>query len=850
MTEADRAIVLRSTQFSSVCMHVEALRTVLNESKESRKLPDLGVLQSSSAEKLPLPVSQPTSLQASQNKSTTYGKINYTCDASGASAKPHPLSSSSSTPNMNSSNGCTGTFPPRQTTTSHGLDRVSDHHGGKTNKDAVTSLLTSSASSARTKPQRSSGGPTPASTSPTAVANEKDKENDDGDIATAGSMTYVTELDYQDLVEQISGRPWPKILNVRKMASVEESNAGDVFKQDLKNLNVTLVKAEQLVFHSLLGRGSSANVYQGMLSAAEEAAAEKTEDSAESPEEKKPTAREVAIKILNTSPTDLRSLLKAHKETMDELLVMQRVQSPNVVRLFGITFEPSICIVLEFCHKGSLYDVLCTDMKLTWSQCIQWFREIAIGTLALHSSDPPIVHRDLKTLNLLVDDTDRLKVADFGLSRLSGGTPDQLATLQKMRGTYVYCAPEIYFGLPYSELSDVYSIGLIFWELVVKCVTGTYQRPFGEYPAVSFGFQVVIMASRKGTRPTIPSCPKTIQNLLRTLWCVVPSKRPTCAELLTIIDEVEREYLANKDAWDNHIGFVPEFKDEQIPPPEMTGSGNSTPTSASGATNSSQSTSTFPTSSKNGTSSPPKGNSKDNFTITSGSGNSKDTTTTHTSGHRSSTPNSSSSAHSSGSGHNSASSGSSGLSSSQGGYVDDGIDARSQSGSRLRKTKPSLGSLRGMLPGSSSHTLKEKEKDKEKEKEKDKEKDKDKDKSTKRRSVGRPKGKEGQPQFEELLSDTKLYRTLETKLLKEHSVEYLHFYRAVTVYQQKFASRSVVDNVTEAKYIETLLCNVSGDDRLIDQIKTKIANSNPDATMFADILGEVASILRTKFLSL
>ena len=661
------------------------------------------------------------------------------------------------------------------------------------------------------------GGSAHGSLISSAAGSEKDLDDDVG--GTIGTLTYMTELDYQDLVEKTPGRPWPKILNLRKITSVEENKASEKFKEELLTLNVNMVKPGDLVFHSLLGRGSSANVYQGVMyqgtgeSSTTDGAENSGTDSSESC-----TQREVAIKILNTSPTDLRSVLKAHKETMDELVVVQRVQSPHVVRLFGITIEPSICIVLEFCHKGSLYDVLCSDMQLGWSQCLQWFREITLGTLALHSSDPVIVHRDLKSLNLLVDNQNKIKVADFGLSRLNEGSADQLATLSKMRGTYIYCAPEIYFGEPFTPLSDVYSIGIIFWELIVKLITGHYQRPFAEYPAVSFGFQVVIMASRKGVRPTIPSCPRTMQQLLISMWNSSPKNRPSCKDLLMLLDHIEQEYSEHKEEWDMGLNFVPEMRDVQPPPIEFLGAVGLAATASAaqsgfGAPSSSSSSSNL---SPSGVGSAIGGSSSsNNNAITSPRSSalaytgSSSSALTYSNGGKSTA--------------SSAAGSTAGAGQQQGAFnTADGAKS-SSSAAKFRKTaKTSLPSFKAIFPAG-----------------------KEKDKSSKRRSVGKQK-----PHFDDLLTDAKLYKSMETKLHKEHSVEYLHFYRAVRQFEQRFKDKGVAENLSDAKYIETLLEHVSGDDRLIEQIKAKIENSNPDQGMFADIQGEVTGILKTKFLAL
>lgn len=761
-TDTDSAILNRKAAFTSVKTEVDALKALLLESRESRALPEYVGSGSLSTDKIPL-VSQGSSFSIANSSPSPSSKTVRLSDGASSldrgSSRPHPLNASNSTPSMSTAGAssaganATPTTPlSRQSTASHFEGRGSTGSASSASSTGSSGEATKGASSDKvTKSSRPSHSPSsPAVPHPLPTAGSSaslDKDDDDGP-ATTGTLTYVTELDYQDLVEETAGRAWPKILNLRRMASVEETKASEKFKQELVDLNVNMIKPADLVFHSLLGRGSSANVYQGMLF---------------TDGDRNGKAQEVAIKILNTSPTDLRSVLKAHKETMDELVVVQRVQSPHVVKLFGITIEPSICIVLEFCHKGSLYDVLCTDIKLSWSQCIQWFREIALGTDALHSSEPAIVHRDMKSLNLLVDEQNKVKVADFGLSRLNEGSADQLATLSKMRGTYIYCAPEIYFGDTFTPLSDVYSIGIIFWEMIVKVVTGNYQRPFGEYPAVSFGFQVVIMSSRKGVRPTIPSCPDVMQKLLISLWTSSAKRRPTCKDLLKIIDHVEQEYLAHKDAWDSGQEYAPELKDVQPPPPEHSGQVlTSAPT---------------PTTAPKSVVVPPPS-----------------PTPTHT---------------------NTAAAKDAAQTSKE--------VSKSSSLSKLRKsTKNSLPSLKGIFPAG-----------------------KEKEKVSKRRSSGRPK-----PTFDDILTDSKLYKALESRLHKEHSVEYLHFYRATANFTAKFKDRSTQENLLDAKYIETLLPSVSGDDRLIDQIKTKIANSNPDSAMFAEIQGDVTAILRTKFLSL
>ena len=104
----------------------------------------------------------------------------------------------------------------------------------------------------------------------------------------------------------------------------------------------------------------------------------------------------------------------------------------------GLSFYFSISL------SRALSPYLTQDLDLTWDIFFRLCLEISGGVAALHGMDPPIVHRDLKSLNLLVDEALSVKVCDFGLSRFTGGGDE--STLQKMRGTYAYTAPEVYFG--------------------------------------------------------------------------------------------------------------------------------------------------------------------------------------------------------------------------------------------------------------------------------------------------------------------------------------------------------------------------------------------------------------------
>jgi len=286
-----------------------------------------------------------------------------------------------------------------------------------------------------------------------------------------------------------------------------------------------IISDNNLEFTEKLGAGSSGKVYKGLLKLNQVTA-------------------EVAIKVLK-SMTD-----KELEEFKKEFQIMSAIRSPTVVYFYGAVLEPKLCMVMEFCSRGSLYHVLQNDKyDIGWDKTFRFALETVKGIETLHTWDPSIVHRDLKSLNLLVNEKWEVKVCDFGLSRFNTGS--NLETLGKMRGTFAYCAPEVYFGEQFSTKSDVYSIGMVLWELVVRCITGRYERPFAEFKNLQFDFQIIIQTAKKGLRPTIPpTCPPGFSQLIRECFDHSTEKRPSCAEILQKLAVLQTDWQQNTEAWE------------------------------------------------------------------------------------------------------------------------------------------------------------------------------------------------------------------------------------------------------------------------------------------------------------
>merc|ERR1712137_1078969 len=284
------------------------------------------------------------------------------------------------------------------------------------------------------------------------------------------------------------------------------------------------INASELQFTTRLGEGTSAQVFKGTY-----------------------RSQDVAIKVLKE-----KAEAKVIEEFQKEFDIMSSLRSPHVVFFYGATTQPSLCMVLEFCAKGALYDVL-NDMKedITWPIVFKASIDTIKGLLCLHNWKPQIVHRDMKSLDLLVDENWSVKVSDFGTSRFTSGDGVDTKTLSKLRGTYAYCAPEVYFGKDYTPKSDIYSLGIILWEMAFRCITGTYGQPFSEFKQIVFDFQIIVQSAKKDVRPTIPSnCPAPYASLINRCWHKDPDQRPTTEETFAELRRLQGVYGDEKADWD------------------------------------------------------------------------------------------------------------------------------------------------------------------------------------------------------------------------------------------------------------------------------------------------------------
>lgn len=281
------------------------------------------------------------------------------------------------------------------------------------------------------------------------------------------------------------------------------------------------INPQEIEFVELIGEGTSCAVYKGTY-----------------------RGQEVALKVLKDINT------KQLTNFVKEFDIVSIFRSPHVVFFFGACIEPVPVMVLGLCARGSLYDVLKRpDTVLNWANVIKVSISTLRGLDSLHKWKPQILHRDLKSRNILVEDDWTAKLCDFGESRYNTGT--NIDTLCKIRGTYAYISPEVYFGQSFTPKSDVYAFGVILWELCNRCVRGSYQSPFSEYKALVYDFQIIVQASRKGMRPTIHAqVPPALANIIRLCWDHEPANRPAASQILKFFEEIAAGDVSRPQDWD------------------------------------------------------------------------------------------------------------------------------------------------------------------------------------------------------------------------------------------------------------------------------------------------------------
>nr|XP_019945609.1 PREDICTED: mitogen-activated protein kinase kinase kinase MLT isoform X1 [Paralichthys olivaceus] len=277
------------------------------------------------------------------------------------------------------------------------------------------------------------------------------------------------------------------------------------------------VKIDDIIFFENCGGGSFGSVYRSKWISQD---------------------KEVAVK----------KLLKIENEAE----ILSVLSHRNIIQFYGAIIEaPNYGIVTEYASGGSLYEYLSSAESegMDMGQIMTWAADIARGMHYLHSEAPiKVIHRDLKSRNVVLSADKVLKICDFGASKFLTHT-----THMSLVGTFPWMAPEVIQSLPVSETCDTFSYGVVLWEMLTR------EIPFKGLE----GLQVAWLVVEKNERLTIPSgCPASFAELMRNCWATEPKERPMFKQILYTLESMSNDsqlpqqcnsFLHNKAEWRHEI---------------------------------------------------------------------------------------------------------------------------------------------------------------------------------------------------------------------------------------------------------------------------------------------------------
>lgn len=266
------------------------------------------------------------------------------------------------------------------------------------------------------------------------------------------------------------------------------------------------------------------------------------------------------ISLLKMSTENIYSQEVFLNDFLEEVRILQHVKHPNIVCFYGICIEPMV-IIMEYCKNGSLHSYLqiikhldpnfkSFKEKYSYKKVLKFLVQIARAMGYLHI-EKNVIHGDLKPSNLLLDKDYDIKVTDFGFARIfnkaSNSAVAQEACGSSRHGVNnpMWLAPEVICGNAYTKKSDVFSFGIIMWQLI------TFQEPYFEIydgrDKIEFYIRVAQFV-KDGNRLPVPKMsdlkagPTVIYdryvNLMKRCWDQIPDNRPTFKGIICEIDKM------------------------------------------------------------------------------------------------------------------------------------------------------------------------------------------------------------------------------------------------------------------------------------------------------------------------
>ncbi|KAG1686212.1 hypothetical protein DVH05_007094 [Phytophthora capsici] len=281
------------------------------------------------------------------------------------------------------------------------------------------------------------------------------------------------------------------------------------------NITSKRISYDFLTFEKLIARGANGEVWRGTCG-----------------------SQVVAIKqLLPEKRNDETNIMLFS----NEVRLAAALEHPNIVRFVGLSWSRvcDLCIVSEFMEQGDLSVLLKSKHKdeLSWhKEKLAIANDIAEALAYLHGRQPIIIHRDLKSLNVLLDNKLRAKLSDFGLSRERSSND----TMTNGVGTLLWTAPEILRGEAYSEKADVYSYAIVLSELDTCLPPYTLNTEVSERNFTTM--QLIHLATSGQVLPKLrDDCPTRLQQLTTACASFDPTQRPNALEIVFALRNIARD---------------------------------------------------------------------------------------------------------------------------------------------------------------------------------------------------------------------------------------------------------------------------------------------------------------------